>query len=75
MSMSMTDVLTGRIVQRVLDGIDERPSSNHKVVVVHGVDKSHNLSELMDNLWWYFPDSSITFKKLKYGYELRIEVD
>lgn len=69
--MNMTDVLTGRIVQRVLDEMSERP----KVTIVHGVDKSHNLSELMNNLWWYFPDSSITFKKLKFGYELRIEVD
>lgn len=69
--MNTTDVLTGRIVQRVLDEMSERP----KVTIVHGVDKSHNLSELMNNLWWYFPDSSITFKKLKFGYELRIEVD
>ena len=73
--MNYTDVLTGRIVQRVLDGMNERLSNNLKVTVVHGVDKHHNLSELMDNLWWHFPDSSITFKKLKYGYELRIEVD
>ena len=69
--MNMTDILTGRIVQRVLDEMNEKS----KVTVVHGVDKSHNLSELMKNLWWYFPDSSITFKKLKFGYELRIEVD
>lgn len=69
--MNMTDVLTGRIVQRVLDELSERP----KVTIVHGVDKSHNLSELMNNLWWYFPDSSITFKKLKFGYELKIEVE
>lgn len=73
--MDYTDVLTGRIVQRVLDGMDERPSSNLKVTVIHGVDNSKNLSQLMHNLWIYFPDSSITFKKLKYGYELRIEVD
>ena len=70
--MNMTDVLTGRIVQRVLD---EMSSKRPKVAVVHGVDKSHNLSELMKNLWWHFPDSSITFKKLNFGYELRIEVD
>lgn len=69
--MNMTDVLTGRIVQRVLDELSERP----KVTIVHGVDKSHNLSELMNNIWWYFPDSSITFKKLKFGYELKIEVE
>ena len=69
--MNMTDVLTGRIVQRVLDEMDKYS----KAKVVHGVDKSHNLSELMKNLWWYFPDSSITFKKLNFGYELRIEVD
>lgn len=68
--MNMTDVLTGRIVQRVLDEM----SKKQDVSIVHGVDKSHNLSELMNNLWWYFPDSSITFKKLKFGYELRIEV-
>ena len=70
--MNYTDVLTGRIVQRVLDSMHERTS---KVTIVHGVDKHHNLSELMDNLWLHFPNSSITFKKLKYGYELRIEVD
>lgn len=69
--MNMTDVLTGRIVQRVLDEMSEKL----KATVVHGVDKSHNLSELMKNLWFYFPDSSITFKKLKFGYELRIEVN
>ena len=69
--MNMTDILTGRIVQRVLDEMSERP----KVIIVHGVDRSHNLSELMKNLWWHFPDSSITFKKLKFGYELKIEVE
>lgn len=69
--MNRTDVLTGRIVQRVIDEMNKYS----KAKVVHGVDSRHDLSELMDNLWWYFPDSSITFKKLKYGYELRIEVD
>lgn len=69
--MNMTDILTGRIVQRVLDEMSEKP----KVTIIHGVDKSHNLSELMNNLWRYFPDSSITFKKLKFGYELKIEVE
>lgn len=73
--MDYTDILTGRIVQRILDGMDERPNKNLKVTVIHGVDKSHNLLELMNNLWFYFPDSSITFRKLKYGYELRIEVE
>ena len=72
--MNNTDILTGRIVQRVLDGMNERPSRNLKVTVVHGVDNSKNLSQLMHNLWTYFPDSSITLKKLNYGYELRIEV-
>jgi hypothetical protein len=73
--MNMTDVLTGRIVQRVLDGMNERTSNDIKVVVVHGVDKSHNILELTNNLWWYFPNSEITYKKLNYGYELKIEVD
>lgn len=69
--MNKTDVLTGRIVRRVLDGMNENPN---KVTVVHGIDKTHNLSELMRNLWWHFPDALITFKQLKYGYELKIEV-
>lgn len=69
--MNMTDFLTGRIVQRVLDEMGEKP----KVTIIYGVDKSHNLLELMNNLWRYFPDSSITFKKLKFGYELKIEVE
>lgn len=69
--MNMTDVLTGRIVQKVLDEMNKKP----KVTIIYGVDESHNLLELMNNLWWYFPDSSITFEKLKFGYELKIEVE
>lgn len=69
--MDRTDVLTGRIVQRVLDGMNENP---HKVTVVHGIDKTHNLSQLMNNLWLHFPNASIGFKKLNYGYELKIEI-
>ena len=68
--MNKTDVLTGRIVQRVLDAMNENPH----VTIVHGIDDCHNLSYLMDNIWAYFPDASITFEKLRYGYELKIEV-
>lgn len=70
--MNRTDVLTGRIVQRV---IDARAKSSSRVVIVHGVDNSHNIDKLMDNLFEFFPDSLIAFKNLKYGHELRIEVD
>ena len=70
--MNRTDVLTGRIVQRVLDA---RASSSSKVTIFHGVEISHKTDELIDNLFVFFPNSSITFKKLKYGYELKIEVD
>lgn len=69
--MNRTDVLTGRIVQRILDGMNENPN---KVTVVHGIDETHNLSELMRNLWLNFPDASITFRQLKYGNELKIEI-
>ena len=69
--MNMTDVLTGRIVQRVLDSMNKNP---YKITVVHGIDKTHNLSQLMNNLWSYFPNASIAFKKLNYGYELKIEI-
>ena len=70
--MNYTDVLTGRIVQRVLEAKKEMSS---KVSVVHGVDNSHNINILTNNLSKFFPGSTITLKKLKYGYELRIEVD
>lgn len=70
--MNMTDVLTGRIVQRVLDA---KAKSSSGVEIVHGVDNSHDVDKLMDNLFEFFPDSLIALKKLKFGYELRIEVD
>lgn len=70
--MNRTDILTGRIVQRV---IDAKAKSSTRVSIVHGVDNSHNIDKLMDNLFEFFPDSLITLKKLKYGYELRIEVN
>ena len=70
--MNRTDVLTGRIVQRV---IDAKAKSSSRVSVNHGVDNSHNIDELMYNLFVYFPNSLISLKKLKYGYDLRIEVN
>ena len=70
--MNKTDVLTGRIVQRV---IDAKAKSSSKVSISHGVDFSHKINELIDNLFEFFPDSSITFKKFKYGYELKIEIN
>lgn len=70
--MNRTDVLTGRIVQRV---IDAKTSTSSRVIIKHGVDNSHNIDELMDNLFEFFPDSLIALKKLNFGYELRIEVD
>lgn len=70
--MNMTDVLTGRIVQRV---IDAKAKSSSRVTIVHGVDDTHNIYKVMDNLFEFFPDSLINLKRLKFGYELRIEVD
>lgn len=70
--MNRTDVLTGCIVQRVLDAMNE---STSKVIIKHGVDYGYDINKLMNNLFEFFPDSLIALKKLKYGYELRIEVD
>mgnify|MGYP006967449656 CR=1 FL=1 len=70
--MDKTDVLTGRIVQRV---IDERMKSYFGVSIVHGVDNFCDIDKLINNLFAYFPDCLITLKKLKFGYELRIDVD
>ena len=70
--MKRTDVLIGRIVQRVLSVKSSNDVS--EIIVVHGVDKYHNVKQLVDGLFEYFPDSEITFKKLNYGYELKIKV-
>lgn len=70
--MKRTDILTGRIVQRVLSAKSNNGIS--EIVINHGVDNQYNIRRLVDNLFEYFPDSEITFKKLKYGYELKIKV-
>lgn len=70
--MDRTDILTGRIIQRI---IDAKATSSTKAIVKHGVDYSHNLTRLINNLFEFFPNSTITFNFLKFGYELRIEVD
>ena len=70
--MNRTDVLTGRIVQRV---IDAKTSTSSRVIIRHGVDSGYNIDKLMDNLLKFFPDSLIALKRLNFGYELRIEVD
>lgn len=69
--MNMTDVLTGRIVQRV---ISAKTKDCDMVRVVHGVDYTHDIKRLTDNLFEFFPNSSIEFRKLKYGYSLTIVV-
>ena len=66
-----TDILTGRIIQRV---IDAELKSNIEVNINHGVSDLCNVNRLLDNLFEYFPDSKITLKKLAFGYELNIKV-
>lgn len=65
--MKRTDILTGRIVQRVLD---ERTKNDLEIAVIHGVDDSHNIERLINNLFELFPSGEITLKKLNFGYEL-----
>ena len=64
--MKRTDILTGRIIQRILTTKSDNDVS--EITIVHGVDEYHNVERLVDNLFEYFPNSEITFKKLKYGY-------
>lgn len=76
--MNKTDVLTGRIIQRVIDARNNKimmPSVHTKVSITHGVDNTHDITRLVENLFKNFPDSVITLKKLKFGYALNIEVD
>ena len=70
--MKRTDILSGRIIQRILTTKSDNDVS--EITIVHGVNEYHNVERLVDNLFEYFPNSEITFKKLKYGYELKIKV-
>lgn len=70
--MNTTDFTTGRIVQRV---IDAKAKSSSKVSIVHGVNNFNDVNKLIENLFNFFPSSLISFKKLNFGYELKIEVD
>lgn len=69
--MNMTDITSGRIIQRVFDKVLNADSPN--ICVVHGIDDSLDIKRLTDNLFTYFPSCEITLKMLKYGYELKIE--
>lgn len=69
--MKKTDILTGRIIQRV---IDAKLKGNKEVNICHGVDMYCNIERLINNLFEYFPDSKIILQKLQFGYELQIKV-
>lgn len=69
--MNKTDVLTGRIVQRVLDqklslGVSDLP-------IIHGVSDECDINSLISNLFMLFPSCSITLKRLPFGYHLEIK--
>ena len=70
--MKQTDILTGRIIQRVIDKKNKGFSS--EISVIHGVSNQHNVERLIDNLFEYFPDSTIALQKCQFGYELKIIV-
>ena len=69
--MKNTDILTGRIVQRVLDARKEKAS---EVQIYQGISDSSNIdfNRLINNLFEFFPDSKIALKRLQHGYELSI---
>ena len=70
--MNYVDFLTGRIIQRI---VEAKRESDSKIVIKHGVNNSYDIDRLIKNLFEFFPDSSISLKKLKYGYELKIEIN
>ncbi len=69
--MKNTDILTGRIVQRILSS---KLNNADEVSVRYGIGSDINIERLINNLFEFFPDSKITFKKLQFGYELKIRV-
>lgn len=69
--MKNADILTGRIIQRVLEA---RLKGASETSVCHGVNNSYSIHRIIDNLFEYFPDGRITLKKLPFGYELDIKV-
>ncbi len=68
-----TDILTGRIVQRIIDIAASRSGASD-ISVVHGVSNEHDIGQLLDNLFRLFSDSTISLKRLAFGYELNIKV-
>lgn len=70
--MNKTDVLTGRIVQRVIDQ-KLTPDFSDKPIV-HGVSDEHDINRLISNLFEMFPSCLITLQRLKFGYRLEIKV-
>lgn len=67
--MKNTDILTGRIVQKILSS---KLNSADEASVYYGVSSDINIERLINNLFEFFPDSKITLKKLQFGYELNI---
>lgn len=69
--MKNTDILTGRIIQKVLSS---KLKSVDEVSAYYGVGSDINIERLINNLFEFFPDGKITLKKLRFGYELNIRV-
>ena len=69
--MKQTDILSGRIIQRVLSELN---SENSEATVVYGIDEHKNIERLIENLFEYFPDGTIVLQKCQFGYELKITV-
>lgn len=70
--MKQTDILTGRIAERVLNAMHKEDTS--ETFIRYGVDYQHDIGRLVNNLFELFPDSKIKLQKLPFGYELTIHV-
>ena len=70
--MKQTDILTGRIAQRVYETMRKKEVSES--LIRHGISNQYDIRRLVDNLFELFPDSKIKLQKLPFGYELTIHV-
>lgn len=69
--MKNTDILTGRIVQKILS---QKLKNVDEACVLYGISSDINIERLINNLFEFFPDGKITLKKMPLGYELNIKV-
>ena len=70
--MNKTDITTGRIIQRI---IDSRCEGSPKTIITHGVSNQCDVYKIIDYILNQLPNCVISIKRLKFGYELKFEIE